>query len=114
MRPAQGQNGNVYNPSCALEEEFASLARKLIRHHHDAFVDLGRGALSIQCRFRFTPDTGSILAKPDIDNLVKFVLDMLSGVLFHDDPQITNLRADKDFDLRFGSEGFTMVTIRRV
>jgi Holliday junction resolvase RusA-like endonuclease len=33
--------------------------------------------------------------KPDLDNLVKFVLDSLNGVFWQDDAQITNLEAKK-------------------
>lgn len=35
------------------------------------------------------------MKKPDIDNLQKFVLDCLNGILFKDDSQITEIRAKK-------------------
>jgi len=36
--------------------------------------------------------------KPDLDNLVKFVVDSLNGIFYEDDRQINNLLAYKDYD----------------
>ena len=35
--------------------------------------------------------------KPDIDNIIKIVLDSLNGVAFADDIQIVSVKASKDF-----------------
>jgi len=35
------------------------------------------------------------MTKPDLDNLVKFTLDCLNGILFHDDKQVQILHARK-------------------
>jgi len=47
--------------------------------------------------------------KPDVDNLVKFVGDCLSGLAFVDDSQITVLNARKRWDHH---RAFTKVTIK--
>lgn len=44
------------------------------------------------------PKSTSASARPDIDNLVKFVLDAMSGVLYADDCQVTTLHTVKVFD----------------
>jgi Holliday junction resolvase RusA-like endonuclease len=35
---------------------------------------------------------------PDLDNLIKFVLDAMNGIVFYDDSQITSLTAGKYYD----------------
>jgi Holliday junction resolvase RusA-like endonuclease len=35
--------------------------------------------------------------KPDLDNLIKFVLDAMNGIVFLDDSQITHIEADKNY-----------------
>lgn len=37
--------------------------------------------------------------KPDIDNLIKFILDISSGILFHDDAQVSHIDAHKIYDI---------------
>jgi Holliday junction resolvase RusA-like endonuclease len=98
-RAARGKNNNCYNPSRSEEKEFASVVK-------DIFVErLGRVptfqrtlALTVDVRFLF-PDRGSsIFATADIDNLCKFVLDALNGILYNDDRQIVTLNSSKLFD----------------
>ena len=47
--------------------------------------------------------------KPDLDNVVKNVLDALNGVLWVDDAQVAHLRAGK----LYGCEARLKVTVRR-
>jgi Holliday junction resolvase RusA-like endonuclease len=49
--------------------------------------------------------------RPDIDNLVKFVLDALNGLLFHDDAQVVKLVAYKLLDTVGACEGRTEVEV---
>jgi Holliday junction resolvase RusA-like endonuclease len=98
-RAAWGRNNNCYNPSQSEEREFASVV-------NDTFVGrLGQVpsfhhtlALAIDVCFKFPNQGTSIMATADIDNLCKFVLDALNGVLYHDDRQIVTLKASKLFD----------------
>lgn len=39
--------------------------------------------------------------KPDLDNLIKFVLDAMNGIVFFDDSQITSLTAGKYYDRNY-------------
>jgi Holliday junction resolvase RusA-like endonuclease len=98
-RAARGRNNNCYNPSQPEEREFASVV-------NDTFLGrLGRIpafqrtlALAVDVCFVFPNQGSSIVATADIDNLCKFVLDALNGVLYHDDRQIVMLKASKLFD----------------
>jgi len=46
--------------------------------------------------------------KPDIDNLIKFILDCGNGILWYDDKQIANLSAWK----RYGDKAQTRIRVR--
>lgn len=49
------------------------------------------------------------LTKPDIDNLVKWVLDCMNGVVFHDDRQIVALSCQKNY---CDHDGSTFIFVR--
>ncbi len=51
------------------------------------------------------------ITKPDVDNLAKFVLDGLTGVLYKDDNQVTSITAIKLYDEEERTE-FNISTIR--
>jgi Holliday junction resolvase RusA-like endonuclease len=51
------------------------------------------------------------LSTPDLDNLVKFVLDAMNGYFYRDDSQIVSIRCSKMFVSSPG-EGSTYVVIR--
>lgn len=55
------------------------------------------------------------MVKPDIDNVLKAVLDGIQGDdgAFHDDVQVVSVRAEKRYD-RIGSPGAVVVRIRDV
>ena len=64
---------------------------------------------------RFTPDSSwPDTMKPDLDNLVKFVMDSLQGVLHHDDDQVVKLQTYKLIDTEFPNEGKTQVAFHAV
>lgn len=50
---------------------------------------------------------------PDIDNLAKFVLDGMNGLVHHDDKQVVKLVVHKLFDLEHGCEGRTVIDIAK-
>lgn len=50
------------------------------------------------------------LVKPDIDNLVKFYLDCMNGVVFHDDKQIVRVFASKAY---CDHEGSTFIQVEK-
>jgi len=47
-------------------------------------------------------------SRPDLDNLIKFILDAATGILYHDDSIITAISAKKIYAL----EGKTEFTVR--
>ena len=48
--------------------------------------------------------------KKDLDNMVKYIMDAMSGLLYHNDTVIVNLAAQKAFE----AENSTLVSISRV
>lgn len=42
--------------------------------------------------------------RPDLDNLVKFVLDVANGVLYEDDKQVAKITAEKTYDIESRTE----------
>jgi Holliday junction resolvase RusA-like endonuclease len=50
-------------------------------------------------------------SKTDVDNLAKFVLDSLNGILYEDDRQVVSLKAVKMLDSEGMCHGATDVTI---
>jgi Holliday junction resolvase RusA-like endonuclease len=45
------------------------------------------------------------ISRPDLDNMVKFVLDAMQGVVYNNDSHIVSLFASKSFDNRGGCNG---------
>lgn len=43
------------------------------------------------------------MTKPDVDNLVKFALDTMTGVIFHDDCQVFRISAEKRYSTKPGT-----------
>lgn len=56
-------------------------------------------ATSSKKRQQMLTDFIKPMKRPDLDNLEKFYLDCLTGFLFHDDAQITDLHASKVYSL---------------
>lgn len=56
------------------------------------------------------PDT----MKPDVDNLVKFVLDAMNGVAYTDDKQVARISACKVLDNVFPYEGRTFIFVKEI
>lgn len=48
--------------------------------------------------------------KPDIDNLVKLILDCLNGIVFHDDAQVIEITARKKYSL----DPFTIIKVKSI
>lgn len=53
------------------------------------------------------------MSRPDLDNLVKLVLDALNGVAYLDDSQITGLSSQKIYSGEY-EDGATIVTIEEI
>lgn len=52
------------------------------------------------------------IVKPDVDNVIKAILDALNGMAFEDDRQIVQVTCEKWYDTTDENEGFAVVTIK--
>ena len=50
---------------------------------------------------------------PDVDNLAKFALDAMNGIVYHDDRQVVHLTAHKHYDNNAPFDGCTVINVRR-
>jgi Holliday junction resolvase RusA-like endonuclease len=63
----------------------------------------------------FTPDSSwPDTMKPDLDNLVKFVMDSLQGIVYHDDDQVVKITTFKLMDTDSPYEGKTQLAFHAV
>lgn len=122
-RPRFSQkSGTVYTPTKTVRYE------RLIRK---AFLDAGGNAVPSDCYVGITVDAyfqipksytkGKRLAcehninrpdkKPDIDNILKIVLDGLNGVAYADDKQVIEVRCRKFYSV---SSGYLKVSVSEI
>jgi Holliday junction resolvase RusA-like endonuclease len=109
-----------YNPTAAAETEFAAVITRLCKHHVGQVPMFDSvTALAVRLQFMYPPQTKRAVTDPtklfatgDIDNLSKFVLDALNGVIFPDDKQVIDLHVSKSFHAT-AKTCRTTVSIRR-
>lgn len=122
-RPRFSQkSGTVYTPTKTVRYE------RLIRK---AFLDAGGNAIPSDCYVGITVDAyfqipksytkGKRLAcqhninrpakKPDIDNILKIVLDGLNGVAYADDKQVIEVRCRKFYSV---SSGYLKISVSEI
>lgn len=98
-RPRFTRNGHTYTPATTLK--FESHIRQFAKARTTRPLE---GALEVDLKFNFLKAKTSKLTahtkRPDLDNLIKGVLDALNGVGFVDDAQIVKLTAEKNFSDR--------------
>jgi Holliday junction resolvase RusA-like endonuclease len=106
-RPRMTKRGIVYDPSKKEKQMFA------IKCNQYRPQKPWKGPIGIDINFLFKRPVshikknnelrknapGSHIYKPDIDNLVKFVLDSLSGTFFDDDRQVVRMNTTKAYNL---------------
>ena len=78
------------------------------RHFKKGFMSRCREALTHFGFVQRTPATG-----PDIDNLAKFVLDAMNGIVHEDDRQVVELLASKHKDSNGTIDGHTVIKVKR-
>ena len=97
--------GRIYTPSTTtdFESHVSFFAKREVK------VPL-EGGIEITLVFKFIKAKSSKLnlhiKRPDIDNLIKSVLDGLNGIAFKDDAQIVKLHSEKKFAERDGVDIF--------
>jgi Holliday junction resolvase RusA-like endonuclease len=118
MRP-RFSKGRVYNPSSGDMRDFLRIAQP----HAPAMLSDG-GPLSINMEFVFARPSSHLTKAgglrvsaprfhtntPDVDNLVKLVLDSLNGEFYKDDRQVITINAHKRF-AALGEQASTLVRI---
>lgn len=139
LRRHRTSRGFMYNPSAAAQAVFSNLVRELVwpgelqsdTNGLSLFGD--RDQLSVSMVFcmkrplnHFTSSkraegrlketasnrVGSI--RTDVDNLAKFILDSLNGMIYDDDKQVASVHATKCYDSEGLCEGSTLVCIRNL
>ena len=118
-RPRMTRGGHVYTPHRTIDAENA-----IRREWQKAKAREITGPVAINCVFYLqTPknwskarkalaEEGEILPEkvPDVDNLVKTVLDALNGLAFQDDKQVCRISAAKRYALVPG----TVIRVREI
>ena len=128
--------GFMYNPSAPRQESFRNIVQQLVYQEAGAslvplFAEGAPLVMKIILRTK-RPKNHFVASRPgpdrmrekapdqttptrsDVDNLGKFVLDALNGLLYHDDRQIISLHLTKLLDNDGLCEGSTEVYIRSV
>ena len=103
----------MYNPSKVDEQEFVDVVSSIFCQDKGLVPQISAGTLlTVRISFYFPRANAcsTLCGHADIDNLCKFVLDALYGVLYADDWQTVELSACKCFDVA-GSIGRTTVLI---
>lgn len=117
-RPGRRRGGHLYNASRVEEEDFAKeLQDGCLATLGDVPKYGSETLLIVDLTFRFKKSKKGnmreqLLACADTDNLTKFVLDALTGVLYPDDNQIVDVFARKRVSGSNWDEGTTEIRIR--
>lgn len=120
-RPRVTRTGHAYTPAATVAWENQI---KLAAVHAMGSTPMPDGYFVMRLTFCFTPpksyakkrresllgDGSPMPHKPDIDNLVKSVLDACNGITYRDDAAVVEVYAKK----RYGTENGVMVTIEKL
>ncbi len=100
--------GTVYTPT--KTKDYESLVQQYFLLKYPKFKPFeGRVQVEINARFQIPKSANKTekslmlenkvnpTKKPDIDNIVKIILDAMNGVAFNDDIQITKLNVEKSY-----------------
>ena len=105
-----GYTGCVYTPT--RTKDYETLVEQYFLLKYPKFKPLeGRVQVEINAFFEIPKSTKKAdrelmlenkinpTKKPDIDNIVKIILDAMNGIAFYDDTQITKLNVEKVYSL---------------
>lgn len=118
-----GRSGErIYDTQFALKEWFRDGVRKgLDETGFGVRYPLAKGvSLELAALFSFPLPRGKTWERgqlchatiPDLDNLLKFYLDTLQGVLYEDDCSICSIRSEKIYVQQKGFKGMTKLRFR--
>lgn len=135
LRRHRTARGFMYNPSSVKQMEFRQLVQNMIFEDNEVDEPLfsQSQALAVAIvfcmkrpkshfiggkpspgRLRSTAPAQTSTTRTDVDNLAKFVLDSLNGLLYADDRQVTSLHVVKVLDNRDECSGSTEVLVRPI
>jgi len=122
-RPRFTRTGHAYTPKTTAAYENLIKQAFVEQIHGDDYKGPLKGPLYaiIEAHFR-TPNSISekkkgrmwgnpYAKKPDVDNIVKVVLDALNGLAFEDDKQVCEIRMSKKYAFSDESEGVTVTIV---
>lgn len=119
QRPRFAGAGRVYTPAKTVNYERRVAAEWQYMIHQvmsgplsvdiDAYYQIPKSATKA-ARRRMEAGEEKPVKKPDLDNIVKAILDGLNGVAWHDDAQVCRIRADKRYTPD-GMEPCVVVTV---
>lgn len=123
-RPRHTRSGHTYTPEKTREAE-ANVRAEYIEQCK-GFMFPSDVPLNIHCNFYMPIPKGTSkkrkaamhmgteqpLKKPDIDNLLKLILDALNGTAYEDDKQIVRIAGRKTYTDNMFDKGYTWVTIK--
>lgn len=135
LRRHRTSRGFMYNPSAKAQESFRNCVTALIFNatQDGSLVDPifpteplhitllfrlrrplnhFRSSKPGQGRLRETAPDRLAVTRMDVDNLAKFVLDSMNGILYEDDKQIASLHLAKLFDNEGACRGATELMVR--
>lgn len=116
-RPRVGKGGRVYTPRKTQVHE-SKIREEWLENYED---EPTKNPVKISMTFYLTkpkkipkdfPDTPQ--KRPDIDNLIKTVLDALNGLAYEDDKQIVKVSARKEWSNRPHGIGYTYIELWEV
>lgn len=95
MSVRMGRNKHFYSPSAKEQKIVRDELRAKIKEssNDDVGIVFDRHCcLRVDARFYVS---GRLSTKPDVDNMLKFLLDAMTNVAYHDDCQVVELSAMK-------------------
>jgi len=110
-------HSHVYSPSAGALESARQKLRSLVGGQNAAVPVLPAGSeVMVEVRFHLQRRHGRY---PDLDNLLKFVLDVGNGIIYRDDSCVHKIAASKEILPRSGSneqseKGYTVLIVKVV
>ena len=129
LRRHRTSRGFVYNPSAKAQKSFQDALKTLsisedLVFQEDDFIHMKIifrlrrprkhfiGNKAGPGRLRESASNQLVTGRVDVDNLAKFVLDSLNGIIYPDDRQVISLHVMKIFDSEGDCEGSTEILIQ--